>query len=80
MRQVAKNKEPSHKGWDLAPKESTYNLKLIAAVYSICFQWTGTPHWTGESDALVPIIVEPVVEVGGNIDLLLFEIPSDSDT
>ena len=34
----------------------------------------------GESDALVPIIVEPVVEVGGNIDLLLFEIPSDSDT
>ena len=29
----------------------------------ICFQWTGTPHWTGESDALVPIIVEPIVEV-----------------
>ena len=31
VRQVAKNKEPSHKGWDLAPKESTYNLKLITA-------------------------------------------------
>ena len=29
VRQVAKNKEPSHKGWELAPKESTYNLKLI---------------------------------------------------
>ena len=32
VRQVAKNKEPSHKGWDLAPQESTYNLKLITAI------------------------------------------------
>ena len=32
VRQVAKNKEPSHKGWELAPQESTYNLKLIAAI------------------------------------------------
>ena len=32
VRQVAKNKEPSHKGWELAPKESTYNLNLIAAI------------------------------------------------
>lgn len=40
-----------------------------------CFQWTGTPHWTGESEALVPIIVEPVVEVGFlNYWFILFQI------
>ena len=48
---------------------------------NFCFQWTGTPHWTGESDALVPIIVEPVVEVGFKLSLTSTHQPSpDPDT
>merc|ERR1712181_59121 len=39
-------------------------------------QWTGTPHWTGESDALVPNIVEPVVEI--RIPEMMFELKRGS--
>ena len=63
-------------------KIATYfHILMNIFIMNFCFQWTGTPHWTGESDALVPIIVEPVVEVGFKLSLTSTHQPSpDTDT